>query len=1520
MANVKNFIEFGGDAEEAVQATQKFGKAIDNQAEGIVKLSKVVETVFPKIKRVIEDSLGNSRTVNANPIKRVEEGVSASGAKVVQTITKHGIKILSITKKISVDIEKSEKESAARQAELWAEGRSGIVEWSKAQRKVAREQEKLWADGEAGIRKWSKAVRAAVKEQERLRELTNNGAMASGEDKFTGRRNYENTWEKLLQAEDERLRQDGLRGISEWSKTKRAAAKEAKRLAKEQADEEERLRQDGLRGIAEWSKAKRVAAREARRLAREQAAEDERLRQDALQGIREWSTARRNAAREARRLAREQAAEEERLRQDGLRGIREWSAARRNATRQTNRAAAGGAGDHLVGMMGGVPANATLAGRASIASITTSLENMIARGRVSRAVMMELYEAIRYNGMAAFLLRQGIGALTPEMKSAEAAIRRLIAAQANLTNAGRRTTEMLISFRGAMRILAVQQLHNIIRQLSNAFTTTSSEAAEFYKSIGLIQTITQDSANSTKSWANSLRDLSSEFNIELLDASAAAYEAISNQIVDGTNATLFLGKAFEFAKITGSTAKDAVNLLSSAINGFALNANYTDEITAKLFKTIDVGRVTASQMANVLGNVAPTAHLAGISLDELMAGIATLTREGVRADTSITLMNNIITSMIKPSDELAATIKSWGYESGQAAIQGLRFHGVLRKLLEEEQKGGASRLGELFPNIRSLRAAIGLTQDFSTSYSKSLLEISNASTEAGKATQIMGENTGVAFQRIQKSLSNTMVTRFGVELMEIIVDLDKNFNGLSVTIVPLVDGLSNVAHLGADIVNIFAMVDKNTVGVTKSLSKVIPAIAAMTASYYALGPIIQMVTVRQEFLTAQMNNVAVANRANVTWFNQARVALLGYTLNANGAAVANVALATSTAMLTAGIPLAIGALAYIVSYSYDVRREIDNMEEEIIGRLNKIYEKGIDSFIKNIQERNKVLTIGLEQEMRALTKYQAFVSRIINQNTTLPNVKQFGADLNDAKGIDDTASRFAALARIIAETKDKAGKLALLGDIDGAGKAYDELVKAAKDFNNELDKTAAKIDDSIARLTDKKEDSLLEKKLFGKEGAAKNKVLLTEFNRLMAEANAADSVEEGLKLAGKAQEVAGKMDTTGKGKSNKRFDLEVQAIELQLKLQQELKNNLPDRIKQNTLLTEQEAQQKRILDLKIQERDAAQKILEIQQALFKEQDARTLAHTNAVEKRSGLEQKISGGVQQSNAAINERNFFGGETDRAVAFRHIDEKYNKFVSDMSELSKDLEHAIAIGDSAKANLIRKQLGQRGAIAQQLINQQANAANPSNGMGGTLLTKEEFELEKARRKEILELFKEYAAANSAVGTTGAGLTEVQGAIDRARLETQVALQGMQGLKDLYKDIWADIGAGVNAPMNDLKLTVDNLGASIKNLKAALDGQLGAAGKPTKASGGRIGRDGSVANFDPKEFVTNPMASQRFGPQLAAMNSNFNGGGSSSSSIVNVGDVHVNQYGNKTGEQTGDEIGRSIRRRIARGTVRLT
>ena len=152
--------------------------------------------------------------------------------------------------------------------------------------------------------------------------------------------------------------------------------------------------------------------------------------------------------------------------------------------------------------------------------------------------------------------------------------------------------------------------------------------------------------------------------------------------------------------------KDAVYMLSGVLNSYGLSAEQTGEVSGKLFKTIELGRVTGTELANSFGRVGVAAKEIGIPLDDVLAAFTTITRNGVKTSEAITqLPRNVITALSKPTEGMSSALHTLGYASSEDAIQANNLGELLRKLATTTD-GTAASFAKLFPNVRGLNLAI----------------------------------------------------------------------------------------------------------------------------------------------------------------------------------------------------------------------------------------------------------------------------------------------------------------------------------------------------------------------------------------------------------------------------------------------------------------------------------------------------------------------------------------------------------------------------------------------------------------------------------------------------------------------------------------------------------------------------------------------------------------------------------------------------------------------------------------------
>lgn len=329
---------------------------------------------------------------------------------------------------------------------------------------------------------------------------------------------------------------------------------------------------------------------------------------------------------------------------------------------------------------------------------------------------------------------------------------------------------ILFSWRDLGRLFVIQSLHTLVGRFTLSLREGIDTAKQFEIRVSEIRTISQDAQLSFNNWATSIRTLSDQFGNPILDTAAGTYEAISNQIIHGADAASFMAKALAFSQVTVSTTADSVNLLSSVLNAYRLNVDATDRISAQLFRTIELGRVKASDIANELGRVAPLAANLGVTFEELSAAIATITIQGVTPHETLTSLFAVLNQLLKPTEEMKKFFDELGYSSGRAAIAGLGFEGVLTQIAKAAQSGN-HELEQLFNEIRATRGIVAVTRAMDN-YKETLNGIRNDSqAKFIEAQNIINESAGKKFEIEMNRIKNLFTTRFGQEFIQLFNDL-----------------------------------------------------------------------------------------------------------------------------------------------------------------------------------------------------------------------------------------------------------------------------------------------------------------------------------------------------------------------------------------------------------------------------------------------------------------------------------------------------------------------------------------------------------------------------------------------------------------------------------------------------------------------------------------------------------------------------------------------------------------------------
>lgn len=318
---------------------------------------------------------------------------------------------------------------------------------------------------------------------------------------------------------------------------------------------------------------------------------------------------------------------------------------------------------------------------------------------------------------------------------------------------------------GTFTNLAIYRSFNA---MTHALTDSVSHARELQINISLIRTLSQEAQLTTTQWAKGLKEVSNATGTDVNKLAKAGYDAVSNQVVKGQGTFTFLKSAAELARVTGSEVGQAGNALSAVINTYKMDARDADEISAKLFRTIDLGRINMGELAQGIGRVNNVAATLGVEFDEVQASLATLTRNGLSTSEAMTLMNSVMSKLTNPTDRMKALLRELGYESGRSAVAIERgFTPVFARISAAIKKQNLEPT-DFFNEARSDRGFAALQAHFGEVMSD-LDKIKNKSKDTFDAAKgIRSESDADKLTKGLETLKNALSSSFGDVLTRLI--------------------------------------------------------------------------------------------------------------------------------------------------------------------------------------------------------------------------------------------------------------------------------------------------------------------------------------------------------------------------------------------------------------------------------------------------------------------------------------------------------------------------------------------------------------------------------------------------------------------------------------------------------------------------------------------------------------------------------------------------------------------------------
>ena len=321
------------------------------------------------------------------------------------------------------------------------------------------------------------------------------------------------------------------------------------------------------------------------------------------------------------------------------------------------------------------------------------------------------------------------------------------------------------------------------------------------------------------------------------ELAAASYQAASAGFSDTAGNIRILEAATKAA--TGGLADNqgVTEVLVKTLNAYGMSGTQAYQVTDSISKAVELGNQEWSDYVSQLGRVASMAALAGVSLDEMNAFIASATKNGATAEVAFTGLSAVLTQLLQPTKESQTAAAKLGIQWNLMGLQTKGLGGLMKELavaIDKDKEAAARMVGP----TEAMRGAFAAASKDGKDFETILGQIGDASGKTDADFQTMKgslENTFKALDTSFKNLSEALGKAFGPTVVIAVQDITKAVNSFAnfraEVPQPAMDTAGAIVKLIAQIL----LVQKAIQGVIALKAGVAGMLAATAASATAAG-------------------------------------------------------------------------------------------------------------------------------------------------------------------------------------------------------------------------------------------------------------------------------------------------------------------------------------------------------------------------------------------------------------------------------------------------------------------------------------------------------------------------------------------------------------------------------------------------------------------------------------------------------------------------------------------------------------
>lgn len=294
-------------------------------------------------------------------------------------------------------------------------------------------------------------------------------------------------------------------------------------------------------------------------------------------------------------------------------------------------------------------------------------------------------------------------------------------------------------------------------------------ASEAEDSFAKVKTLLTGSQADMDAYYDDILAKSTATGVSFSDYSEAVYSAISAS-VDAADAVGFVADAVQLAKGGFTDTTTAVDVLTTALNAYGLEADQASYVSDILIGTQNLGKTTVDELASSMGAVIPTANAANVQIDNLSAAYALMTKNGVATAQSGTQIKAMLGELSKTGSKSDAVLREvTGHSFAELEASGYNMADALNVLQEYADSSGVT-LKDLFSSTEAGSAALIIAKNGGEEFNEILGQLQTSAGATAAAYETVTDTLSAKLDKV-KNAGQNLLLQVGNKLLPAAADI-----------------------------------------------------------------------------------------------------------------------------------------------------------------------------------------------------------------------------------------------------------------------------------------------------------------------------------------------------------------------------------------------------------------------------------------------------------------------------------------------------------------------------------------------------------------------------------------------------------------------------------------------------------------------------------------------------------------------------------------------------------------------------